>query len=82
MSRFKRGNELPEGTIVYIYCDTEITRCIQISHDLQWCAIHFTYEFGDDGLWATPYLRKVWREHPRFHPQCTLFDRLYKKLKL
>ena len=79
----KRGNLLPHGSIVYFTNNMEygvIVKCAAIE-TLRYNQIYFVCDDGD-GLWATHSVRNLWEASPELHPHCSLFQLLYKKLKI
>ena len=79
--------ELPVGTIVY-FCESEVFASHSefiVSHILPFGnkdhRRYFSFTFDDkDGLWASLYVRQLWKKEIHSHPHCTLFDMLYSKL--
>lgn len=86
MRELKIGSHLPFGQLVYAFHSYDA-----VSYNIENFYLSQTkgnvmsldsmiYEFGNDGLWATPWTREIWAKRMCLHPHCTLFGILYKKL--
>jgi hypothetical protein len=70
-----RQSALPPGT-AYFECGN--IRTIAASNsNLRFCIVFDP----NDGLYATPYSRSLWKEFPYKHPHALLFEILYNKLQ-
>ena len=70
-----RQSELPPGTA---YFEAGRLRSIATGNT----ELKFIVMFDpNDGLYATPYTRDLWRKNPCKHPHALLFDLLYEKLQ-
>ena len=74
---------LPEGTVAYkvefigkYYVVWKTT----INHAIGRRLV-FIYD-PRDGLWATEWVRDIWKGNPWQHPHVSLFTLLYKKLEI
>lgn len=94
----KSGWELPAGTNVYFVKDGDICRTSLDTVRIEIKEEDYVFSakeenrmishlsdfilFNDDGLWATTYVRAMWRHSPHLHPHCTLFGILHKNLEI
>ena len=87
------GRNLEKGTEVYMFrpvlCPTGIFRFVMSTYQIG-CIDKISYMTHpecymyireNDGLWATPGIRKLWREKPFLHPHYTLFQAIYTTLE-
>ena len=93
MAEIKPGKALPDGTIVYYWqydnIDKDPSKCtghigsssVNCNSYSQFLSHLFEFD-ANDGLWATFYVRDLWKEEIHLHPHCTLFDMLYSKLSM
>jgi hypothetical protein len=77
----KRGSDLPIGTVVYSVFthERDHIRLLRSTTPSDYDLMEYIYD-PIDGLWATQWVREVWKKCSHLHPSCTLFEMLNKKL--
>ena len=73
MECVKRGYELPEDTMVYVWTTHQPVKR-KLHADFDFCTFVFD---SKDEIWASKFTRKFWEMNPSLRPNTTLFDILY-----
>jgi hypothetical protein len=77
----KAGSQLPKGTVIY-FAGSMLNGIVwrsEVRTDRWFQYLELIFD-PKDGLWATDFTRRIWKEFPHRHPHCSLFEMLYKKL--
>lgn len=78
-----KGEDLPIGTPVYTCRGSNMTPIMLFIDENDFILLKndFIYEPSDE-LWASRMARVKWHFNPHIHPNYTLFQAIYSKLKL